>query len=393
MTRDAVGMVCARTCGPEEAAVATTTSVARSPRSVRVVWSPIGDLTGAKSTPATTHHSSGRGPRAATRDKVWVIRMVSVARLGRVTSFGILAAAATAASVAFGAQALTPDFYGDLSWRCIGPFDGGPVASVAGVPGEAGIYVITTPSGGAWKTDRRRRHVDVDRSSEVTPAAADPHRWIDPANPRRIVRTDAARHRGQPRWRRHLDRVASSAHRRGRAPRAARASGRARDHDAQHRRQAGHRVDRRSRRAGTDLRRHERVRATSRSTTARVGVAAVEPAARRDQRPRHSRQQPRRRDAGTIDLAARRHLAAAATERGDRVRRGGALQAGRCGAERTRRSIPRRRSPTPAGVEPRLLPRRGRHSGASRSTFSMPAGAWCTPPRARRPTPPIAGCP
>ncbi len=90
------------------------------------------------------------------------------------------------------AQGISPDLYAGLTWRSIGPFDGGPVASVAGVPGEAGIYVITTPSGGTWKTiDGGETWTSIDRQDIVVSASSDPHRWTDPANPRRIVRTDA----------------------------------------------------------------------------------------------------------------------------------------------------------------------------------------------------------
>src|SRR6476660_4902327 len=86
--------------------------------------------------------------------------------------------------------AISPDLFGGLSWRCIGPFDGGPVSSVTGESGVPGVYVITTPSGGSWKT--------IDGGDTWTPfvptlrsgLAGDPHRWIDPANLRRIVRTE-----------------------------------------------------------------------------------------------------------------------------------------------------------------------------------------------------------
>ena len=89
------------------------------------------------------------------------------------------------------AQNISPVDYADLTWRCIGPFDGGPVASVEGIAGKPGIYTITTPSGGAWKTiDGGDNWTSVDRAS-VTRSSSDPHRWIDAANPRRIVRTEA----------------------------------------------------------------------------------------------------------------------------------------------------------------------------------------------------------
>ena len=102
-------------------------------------------------------------------------------------------AAATSGSLRAGAQdsgAISPALYADLTWRCTGPFDGGPVASVEGVAGEPGVYTITTPSGGAWKTtDGGDTWTSIERSSAAS-ISGDPHRWVDPANPRRIARTE-----------------------------------------------------------------------------------------------------------------------------------------------------------------------------------------------------------
>src|SRR5579863_3071825 len=41
---------------------------------------------------------------------------------------------------------------GQIHWRLIGPFRGGRVTSVAGVPGQPNIYYFGTPGGGIWKT-------------------------------------------------------------------------------------------------------------------------------------------------------------------------------------------------------------------------------------------------
>jgi hypothetical protein len=117
--------------------------------------------------------------------------MVDVTRLGRLALAGTLTVAAAAAAAHVRAQAISPDLYAGLTWRCIGPFEGGPVASVTGVPGEAGVYVITTPSGGVWKTvDGGDTWASIE-SQSVAAVTTDPHRWTDPANPRRIVRTEA----------------------------------------------------------------------------------------------------------------------------------------------------------------------------------------------------------
>jgi photosystem II stability/assembly factor-like uncharacterized protein len=39
-----------------------------------------------------------------------------------------------------------------LHWRLVGPFRGGRVTSVAGVPGQPNVYYFGTPGGGIWKT-------------------------------------------------------------------------------------------------------------------------------------------------------------------------------------------------------------------------------------------------
>ncbi len=102
------------------------------------------------------------------------------------------------------ARAIPSSLYAGLTWRCTGPFDGGPVASVEGVAGQPGVYVVTTPSGGTWKTiDGGDSWASIDRTSVARvndppaggsltqPASGEAPRWTDPANPRRIVRTDA----------------------------------------------------------------------------------------------------------------------------------------------------------------------------------------------------------
>jgi hypothetical protein len=115
--------------------------------------------------------------------------------------FGALSIAAAAAPASVGAlgakpsslQAFKPDLYADLTWHCVGPFDGGPVTSVTGVSGEAGVYVITTPSGGVWKTidgGETWASIELIDRQDVASGTSDPHRWTDPANPKRIVRTE-----------------------------------------------------------------------------------------------------------------------------------------------------------------------------------------------------------
>src|SRR5262249_40929440 len=44
-------------------------------------------------------------------------------------------------------------FFKALRWRSIGPFRGGRVTAVAGVPGQPLIYYMGATGGGVWKTD------------------------------------------------------------------------------------------------------------------------------------------------------------------------------------------------------------------------------------------------
>src|SRR5947207_2826026 len=112
-------------------------------------------------------------------------------RIGRLALLGTLGALTVTITAGSRVQSISPGLYAGLSWRCVGPFEGGPVASVAGVAGAPGVYTITTSSGGVWKTiDGGDMWASIDRQS-ITADSPDPHRWIDSANPRRIVRTDA----------------------------------------------------------------------------------------------------------------------------------------------------------------------------------------------------------
>jgi len=50
------------------------------------------------------------------------------------------------------AQPVPPDHLAGLKWRNLGPFRGGRVSAVAGIPGDAGTFYIGLPEGGVWKT-------------------------------------------------------------------------------------------------------------------------------------------------------------------------------------------------------------------------------------------------
>ena len=63
-----------------------------------------------------------------------------------------LAPASTAGAQASHA-AITPDAYAGLRWRMIGPFRGGRVLAVTGVPGNPALFYFGAVDGGVWKTN------------------------------------------------------------------------------------------------------------------------------------------------------------------------------------------------------------------------------------------------
>jgi photosystem II stability/assembly factor-like uncharacterized protein len=50
------------------------------------------------------------------------------------------------------AQQIPESRYSEMKWRMIGPFRGGKVNAVAGVPGNPGVYYFGADGGGVWKT-------------------------------------------------------------------------------------------------------------------------------------------------------------------------------------------------------------------------------------------------
>ncbi|HET8922105.1 MAG TPA: hypothetical protein VFN26_03810 [Candidatus Acidoferrum sp.] len=56
------------------------------------------------------------------------------------------------AGVPASAQEIPPSLYSEMKWRMIGPFRGGKVNAVAGVPGNAGVYYFGADGGGVWQT-------------------------------------------------------------------------------------------------------------------------------------------------------------------------------------------------------------------------------------------------
>jgi photosystem II stability/assembly factor-like uncharacterized protein len=51
------------------------------------------------------------------------------------------------------AQRVEPNLYSGMKWRMIGPYRGGKVNAVAGIPGDASTYYFGANGGGVWKTN------------------------------------------------------------------------------------------------------------------------------------------------------------------------------------------------------------------------------------------------
>ncbi len=70
----------------------------------------------------------------------------------RLCQFLLVLVAALALSFPSAAQSVPPDLFSGLQWRMIGPFRGGRVVAVAGVPGDGATFYFGSVDGGIWKT-------------------------------------------------------------------------------------------------------------------------------------------------------------------------------------------------------------------------------------------------
>jgi photosystem II stability/assembly factor-like uncharacterized protein len=65
-------------------------------------------------------------------------------------------AAAFVAGLAVGgaavAQQIDTKFFGEMRWRCIGPFRGGRTVAITGVPHQPNVFYMAAVNGGVWKT-------------------------------------------------------------------------------------------------------------------------------------------------------------------------------------------------------------------------------------------------
>ena len=57
-----------------------------------------------------------------------------------------------APSDAQGGTAVDPKLFGEMRWRCIGPFRGGRTVAISGVPHQPNVFYMAAVNGGVWKT-------------------------------------------------------------------------------------------------------------------------------------------------------------------------------------------------------------------------------------------------
>ena len=73
-------------------------------------------------------------------------------RLGWFFTTAISIMALLAVAISTPAQPVAPELMNGLKWRLIGPFRGGRVVAVAGVPGDPTTFYFGAVNGGIWKT-------------------------------------------------------------------------------------------------------------------------------------------------------------------------------------------------------------------------------------------------
>ncbi|HKP12068.1 MAG TPA: hypothetical protein VJZ91_08165, partial [Blastocatellia bacterium] len=81
----------------------------------------------------------------------------SFGRTGRVATLMLAAVFLAGATPHILAQQVDPSAYAALRWRMIGPFRGGRVNGVTGVPGQPTVFYFGSVGGGVWKTTNSGR--------------------------------------------------------------------------------------------------------------------------------------------------------------------------------------------------------------------------------------------
>lgn len=57
-----------------------------------------------------------------------------------------------AGAISSAAQQYDPRLFGEMRWRCIGPFRGGRTVAISGVPHQPNVFYMAAVNGGVWKT-------------------------------------------------------------------------------------------------------------------------------------------------------------------------------------------------------------------------------------------------
>jgi photosystem II stability/assembly factor-like uncharacterized protein len=93
------------------------------------------------------------------------------------------------------AQNFNPQSFSALKWRLIGPFRGGRITAVTGVPGQPATFLIGTPGGGIWRTTDAGRVWHPISDNAVFPAIGS--LAVAPSDPRIIYAGTGERVPGQ----------------------------------------------------------------------------------------------------------------------------------------------------------------------------------------------------
>ena len=126
------------------------------------------------------------------------------ARLRTILAAGLVALpAALAVAQGAGPAHVDPALFQELRWRMIGPFRGGRVLAVAGVPGERDHFYFGSVNGGVWVTRNGGASwtplSDNQRSLSIASLA------LDPTNPNVLLAGTGITSNGLPapaiRWR------------------------------------------------------------------------------------------------------------------------------------------------------------------------------------------------
>src|SRR5215831_20959628 len=81
----------------------------------------------------------------------------AIAKVGIAVVFLSVGTSHAVAQQQAGLQAYDPSLYSGLRWRMVGPFRGGRVNAVTGVPGQPNTFYFGSVGGGVWKSPNAGR--------------------------------------------------------------------------------------------------------------------------------------------------------------------------------------------------------------------------------------------